>query len=102
MPLYAIAIFAIGTFLFRLIGPILRKRFTIPDKVQTLSSEASVVMLLALATTSSLLDGHAFAGWARPAGVMVGMLLTSVRVPFPVIVIAAGAATAGLRFVGIS
>ena len=45
--------------------------------------------------------GHGFAGWARPAGVLVGGVLAARKVPFLLVVLAATATTAGLRLLGV-
>ncbi len=101
MPLLAIALLAAGTYAFRLTGPVFRHRLRIPDRLQRLLSVAAVVLLIALAATAALTEGHGFAGWARPAGVLVGGVLATRRVPFPVVVIAAAATTAVLRLCGV-
>jgi hypothetical protein len=64
-------------------------------------SIGAVVLLSALVATSALLDGHDFAGAARPAGVAVGGLLAWRRAPFVVVVVAAAATTALLRLAGV-
>ena len=101
MPLLAIAVLAAGTFGFRLAGPALRHRLRIPDRVDRLLAAAVAVLLIALAATSALTEGHGFAGWARPAGVLAGGLLAVRRAPFPVVVIAACTTTAILRLLGV-
>ncbi|WP_406164377.1 hypothetical protein OG806_28190 [Streptomyces sp. NBC_00882] len=50
---------------------------------------ATVTMILALT------EGGGFAGWARPAGVLVGAVLAWRRAPFVVVVLGAAGATAG-------
>jgi uncharacterized membrane protein len=102
MPLLAIAVLAAGTYAFRLAGPLLWHRVQIPDRVQRLLTIAAAVLLVALAATATLTEGHGFAGWARPAGVLVGGVLALRRLPFPVLVIAAAATTAALRLCGIT
>jgi branched chain amino acid efflux pump len=97
-----IAVLAVGTYAFRLTGPLLRHRVRIPDRLERLASTAAAVLLVALAATAALTQGHAFAGWARPAGVLAGGILAARRAPFPVVVIAAAAATALLRLAGVS
>jgi branched-subunit amino acid transport protein len=101
MPLFAIAALAAGTYAFRLAGPVSRKRLRIPDRLQHLLSAATAVLLTALVATAALTQEHGFAGWARPAGVLVGGALAVRRAPFPVVVIAAAATTAILRLSGI-
>ena len=59
------------------------------------------MLLAALAATSALTEGHGFAGWARPAGVLVGAVLAVRRIPLPLVVVAAAATTALLRLAGV-
>jgi branched-subunit amino acid transport protein len=107
MPLAAIALLAAVTFAFRLAGPVLGRRVTIPDSAQELLASAAAVLLLAVAATSALTQGHAIsgehgAGWARPAGVTVAGILAARRAPFPVVVVTAAVVTALLRLAGIA
>jgi branched-subunit amino acid transport protein len=92
---------AVGTYAFRVAGPLLAHRVTIPEGWQRLMSVAAAVLLVALVATSSLTRGHDFAGWARPGGVVVAGILAVRRVPFPAVVTAAAATTALLRLCGI-
>jgi hypothetical protein len=62
---------------------------------------AAVVLLAALVAITALTDGHEFAGFARPAGVLVGGVLAWRKAPFVVVVLAAGATAALLRVVGV-
>ncbi|HEX6527343.1 MAG TPA: AzlD domain-containing protein [Streptosporangiaceae bacterium] len=102
MPVAAIAVLAAVTLAYRLAGPVFRSRVTIPDATQELLASAAAVLLLALAATSALTQGHGFAGWARPAGVAVAGVLAARRAPFPIVVIAAAVVTALLRLAGIA
>jgi branched-subunit amino acid transport protein len=97
----AILLLAAGTYAFRVTGPLLRDRIQISARVTRLLSVAASVLLVALVATSALTKGHDFAGWARPAGVLVGGVLAAARMPFLVIVIAAVGTTAGLRLLGV-
>lgn len=101
MPLLAIVLLAAGTYAFRLVGPVFQDRLEIPERLQHLLAVAAVVLLVALVGTGALTDGQGFAGWARPAGVLVGALLAIWRKPFPVVVVAAVATTAVLRLLGL-
>lgn len=106
MPVAAIAGLAAANIAFRLAGPVFQRRFRIPPKAERFLASAAAVMLLSLAATSALTQGHAIAGehgagWARPAGVAAGAILSVRRAPFPVVVIAAAAVTALLRLAGI-
>jgi branched chain amino acid efflux pump len=102
MQLAAIAALATGTYLFRLIGPMFQQRLRIPQRLQHVLAVAAVVLLIALAATSALTEGHGFAGWARPTGVLISGILAVRRLPFPVVVIAAVVTTAILRMCGVS
>ena len=101
MPLLAIVALGAGTYLFRLAGPVFRRRMHIPDRLRQLLSDASAVLLVALVATAALTAGHGFAGWARPAGVLVGGVLAIRRMPFPLVVLAAAATTAIIRLAGV-
>ncbi len=102
MPVLTMLALAAGTFMLRLAGPVFRHRIKISDRLQGLLSAAAVVLLIALAATAALTQGHGFAGWARPAGVLAGGLLAIRRMPLPVVIIAAAAVTAILRLCGVA
>jgi hypothetical protein len=70
--------------------------------VRRLLTTGAAVLLATLVATSALLQGHEFAGWARPAGVLVGGVLAWRRVPFGLVVLAAAATTALLRLAGVA
>lgn len=97
----ATVVLAGGTFAFRFAGPMLRTRITLSPKVEHLMAIATVVLLAALVVTASLLEAGEFAGFARPAGVLVGGVLAWRRAPFVVVVLAAAATAAGLRLLGV-
>jgi branched-subunit amino acid transport protein len=90
-----------GTFAFRFSGPALRQRITFPPGAERLLQAAAVVLLAALVATTALAKGHGFAGFARPAGVLVGGVLAWRKAPFLVVVLAAAATTAVLRLLGV-
>jgi branched-subunit amino acid transport protein len=83
-------------------GPVLHGRIELPGRVRWLLSVAATVLLCALVAISALTDGHDFAGWARPAGVLAGGALALRRAPFLVSVVAAAAVTAVLRLLGVT
>ncbi|MFD5797019.1 AzlD domain-containing protein [Streptomyces diastatochromogenes] len=93
---------AVGTYAFRLVGPLLHGRVTVPARVQELASAGAIVLLVALLATGALTEGGGFAGWARPAGVLVGGVLAWRRAPFVVVVLGAAATTAVLRLAGVA
>ena len=98
----AILLLAGGTYGFRVCGPVLHRRIELSGRVRWILSVAATVLLCALVATSALTAGHEFAGWARPAGVLVGGVLAARRAPFLVAVIAAVVTTAVLRRLGLS
>ncbi|MFJ9814136.1 AzlD domain-containing protein [Streptomyces sp. NPDC101151] len=93
---------AVGTYAFRLVGPLLHGRVTVPPRVQELASAGAIVLLVALLTTGALTESGGFAGWARPAGVLAGGVLAWRRAPFAVVVLGAAATTALLRLAGVA
>lgn len=99
IPLLALII---GTYALRIAGPALRTRVTISPRMDKVMTTAVAVIFVALVATSTLLVGKAFAGFALPAGVAVAAVLAWRRAPFVVIVLAAAATTAGLRWVGVA
>jgi len=101
MQALVIVVLAVGTYAFRLTGPLLRHRVRIPDRLERLAATAAAVLLVALVATAALTQGHACAGLARPAGVLAGGILAARRVPFPLVVLAAAATTALLRLAGV-
>ena len=99
IPLLALII---GTYALRMVGPALRTRVTISPRIDKVMTTAVAVIFVARVATSTLLVGKDFAGFALPAGVAVAAVLAWRRSPFVVIVLAAAATTAGLRWVGLS
>ncbi|MER8098717.1 AzlD domain-containing protein [Kitasatospora sp. NPDC059811] len=101
MPLYAVLLLAVGTYAFRLAGPLLGHRLALSERVRHLLAVAAAVLLVALVATGALTQGQGFAGWARPAGVLVAGVLALRRAPFPAVVVAGAATTALLRLCGV-
>ena len=99
IPLLALII---GTYALRIAGPALRTRVTISPRMDKVMTTAVAVIFVALVATSTLLVGKDFAGFALPAGVAAAAVLAWRRAPFVVIVLAAAATTAGLRWVGVA
>jgi len=95
-------VLAAGTYLLRLAGLALRDRLSLPARVERYVDLGATALLVALVATAALLDGGAFAGWARPAGVAVGALAAWRRAPFVLVVLLAAGTTAGLRALGVA
>ena len=92
---------ALGTYGLRLAGPLLRSRVRLSATLRRYFELAAVALLAALIGTAALVQGHSFAGWARPAGVLVGAVLAWRKVPFVLVVLAAAGVAAGLRLLGV-
>jgi branched-subunit amino acid transport protein len=88
---------AAGTFAFRLAGPLLRARITVPPWAQQTLETAAVVLLAALVATSALASGHHLAGAARPLGVLAGGTAAWRKAPFWLVILIAAGTTALLR-----
>ncbi|MCE7002562.1 AzlD domain-containing protein [Kibdelosporangium philippinense] len=97
----AVVLLGVGTFALRLAGPALRARVEISPRVQRVMMVGVAVLFSALVAVSTFIDGHGFAGYARPAGVLVGGVLAWRKVPFVIVVIAAAGTAAGLRLLGV-
>jgi branched-subunit amino acid transport protein len=97
----AVVVLGVGTFAFRVAGPVLRSRVELSPRVEKLMMVGVAVLFSALVATSALIDNQESAGFARPAGVLVGGILAWRKVPFVVVVIAAAATAAGLRLLGV-
>jgi branched-subunit amino acid transport protein len=90
-----------GTYLLRLAGIVLRDRLAVPERVERYLDLAATALLVALVATATLTEGGGFAGWARPAGVLVGAVAAWRRVPFVLVVVLAAGTAAGLRWLGV-
>ncbi|MFI7278866.1 AzlD domain-containing protein [Micromonospora chersina] len=93
---------AAGTYGFRVAGVLLRDRLALPEWCRQLLPVGAAALLAALAATAALTEAGGFAGYARPAGVLVGLLLAARRAPFVLIVVAAAGTTALLRLLGVA
>jgi branched-subunit amino acid transport protein len=96
-----IAILAGGTYGLRLAGVMLRDRLTVSERVSRLLPLAAVALLAALAATAALTEAGTWAGVARPAGVLAGLVAAWRRLPFIAVVVIAAATAAGLRLLGL-
>lgn len=101
MLLVSVGVLAVGTFAFRFAGPVLRDKVRFPPGAERLMVTSSVVLLAALVATAALTEAQSFAGFARPAGVLVGGILAWRKVPFAFVVLAAAATAALLRLAGV-
>ena len=100
--LVGIMLLAVGTYAFRLSGPLLRTRTEVSERVETLLADAAIVLLMAVLTTTALTQDQQFAGFARLSGVIVAGVLAWRNAPFVVIVLVAALTTALLRLAGVA
>src|SRR4051794_1071404 len=63
---------------------------------------AAVPRLGGRAVPAALTEGGGFAGWARPAGVLAGMVAALCRLPFVAVVVIAAGTAALLRACGVA
>jgi branched-subunit amino acid transport protein len=98
----ALLTLAAGTYLLRVAGIVLRDRLTVPERVERYLDLAATALLVALVATATLTEDGGFAGWARPAGVLVGVVAAWRRVPFVLVVVLAAGTTAGMRVLGVA
>jgi branched-subunit amino acid transport protein len=97
-----IAVLAAGTYAIRATGIILRDRIVLPAWLAAVLPVAATTLLAALVATAVFTDsGHLSLGIARPAGVLVGVLLVWRKAPFAVVVLAAAVTAALLRLAGL-
>ncbi len=109
MSIAAILVLALGTYLFRIAGPLLRTRLSkahggdaeLPPRLTESLSTAATVLLVALIASATFTDGDGFTGIAVPVGVLTGELLAWRRAPFVVVVVVAAIVAAALRVVGL-
>jgi branched-subunit amino acid transport protein len=100
--LIVLVILAAGTYAIRATGILLRDRIVLPSWLTTLLPIAATTLLAALIATAVFTNaGHLSLGVARPAGVLVGVVLAWRRAPFAVVVIAAAVTAALLRLAGL-
>ena len=96
-----IAVLAVGTYALRLTGVVLGDRLRLSPAVARLLPLAAVALLAALAATAALTEAGTWAGVARPAGVLAGLVAAWRRLPFIAVVVIAAATAAGLRLLGL-
>lgn len=100
VPVLGVLGLAVGTYLLRLAGIVLRGRRTLTASAERTMDVAVAVVFVALVATSAFPDGVTSSGLALPAGVLVAGVLAWRRAPFVVVVVGAAAVTAVLRLLG--
>jgi branched-subunit amino acid transport protein len=96
-----ITVLAVGTYGFRLAGVVLGGRLRLSPTLARLLPLAAIALLAALAATAALTNAGHFAGLARPAGVLAGLVAAWRKAPFVVVVLVAAATAALLRLAGV-
>jgi branched-subunit amino acid transport protein len=84
---------------WKLIGYLIPERFLTP-KVKAFTERVTVALLAALVATQALAANQALVLDARLPAVLLAGVLLWLRAPFIVVVVAAAAVAAGLRFLG--
>ncbi len=101
MTAVALGVLAVGTYLMRLVPLLLHDRMALSARTVRLVELGAVALLVALTASGTWFDGDAFAGWARPAAVLVAGIAAWRRLPFLVVVLLAAGTAAGLRLLGV-
>lgn len=89
----------LGTFALKSAGPLVLGDRALPLRLQQLVDLLPAALLAALAIVSTVGDGREIVLDARAVGLLVAGLALWRRAPFVVVVVAASAATALVRFV---
>ena len=92
-------VMTVGTFALKSAGPLVLGDRALPLRVQQVVDLLPAALLAALAIVSTVGDGRAIVLDARAVGLLVAGLALWRRAPFVVVVVAASAATALVRFV---
>ncbi|GAA5166687.1 AzlD domain-containing protein [Pseudonocardia eucalypti] len=90
-----------GTYLIRLSGLVLRERLRVLDRFSRLFDLSALVLIAALTASITVFEGEVFAGWARPAGVLLAAIAAWCKAPLVVVIVIAAGVTAGLRALGV-
>lgn len=96
-----IAVLSLGTYLMRLAGAKLGGRLALSERSQALLSDAATTLLFSVALAATFYESGHFAGTARVAGVAVAVFLAWRKTPLIIVIAAAAAVTALLRWFGV-
>ncbi|EMJ7518986.1 MULTISPECIES: AzlD domain-containing protein [Providencia] len=94
-----VLLLAVGTYLMRASGALLRGRVILSENSKALFSAAAIIILFSVAVTSTLFSGEQLSDWQKIVGVLVAGVLTWYKKPFIVIVLSAAIVTALLRLI---
>ena len=93
----AIAVLAVGTLLLRTVAPLVLSRVSLSPTAEQVVALLPPALLAALIGVSTFTAGMAITLDERAAGVAVAVIAAWRRLPLPVIIAGAVAATAALR-----
>jgi hypothetical protein len=92
-----VAVLAVGTAVFKLLGPVIAGGKEPPPAMVRVIDLLTPALLTALVVTSTVSTGRDLVLDARAAGVALGLVLLLLRVPLVVALLAAALAVAGIR-----
>lgn len=96
----AILVLAGGAYAFKVLGLVVLGGRPVPARLQRCLGLLPAALLPALIAVQTVAGDRALVVDARAGGVAVAVVAAWRRAPFPLIVVGAAAATAGLRAVG--
>lgn len=92
-----VVVLAVGTAVFKLLGPVIAGGKQPPPAMVRVIDLLTPALLTALVVTSTVSTGRDLVLDARAAGVALGLVLLLLRVPLVVALLAAALAVAGIR-----
>lgn len=95
-----VIIASLAVFSWKMLGYLIPQKW-ITDGIRAFSERVTVVLLTALVAVQTLVTGNQVEFDARVPALGVAAILFALRVPYIVVVIAAAATAAGLRFLGL-
>ncbi|WP_199224476.1 AzlD domain-containing protein [Serinibacter arcticus] len=100
----AVVLLGIGTYGTRRVGVALGGRVTEGPRAresERVLDHGIVALLVGVALTTAIYNGHEIGGWARPLGVACALTAAWLRAPLAVSVLLGAGVTAGLRLLGL-
>jgi len=91
-------ILAAGCYLTKLLGYAVPAHILETPTMQRIAALTPVAMLTALILTQTITEGSSFVLEPRLAGVIVAVILTAWKAPFPLIILSAMATTAAVNY----
>jgi hypothetical protein len=94
-----VIIASLAVFSWKMLGYLIPQKW-ITDGIRAFSERVTVVLMTALVAVQTLVTGNQVEFDARVPALGVAAILFALKVPYIVVVIAAAATAAGLRFLG--